>query len=76
MGQVTIYLDKQSETILRKKAKRSNMSLSKWVAKVLKEKTNNLWSNEIKGLAGAWPDFEETQQLRNFISNDVKREDI
>lgn len=38
MGQVTIYLDNEIEAKLKKAAKSSKVSVSKWVGEIIKEK--------------------------------------
>ena len=40
MGQVTIYLDKEIENKLKTAAKSSKLSVSKWVANIIKEKNS------------------------------------
>ena len=38
MSQVTIYLDKDVEVKLKAAAKSNNLSVSKWIAGIIKEK--------------------------------------
>lgn len=53
MGQVTIYLDKETENKLKKAAKSSHISVSKWVAGVIKEKITTEWPQDVIKLAGS-----------------------
>ena len=41
MGQVTIYLNNDIETKMKKAAKSSQLSVSKWVARIIEEKRTN-----------------------------------
>ena len=76
MAHITLYLDNDSEKLLRQKAQRSHMSLSRWAAKVLKEKTRGEWSEEVNRLAGAWQDLDSARQMRTFPVADVPREEL
>ena len=62
MSQVTIYLDKHTETEMRSAAKAMNMSQSKWVAQVIEEKLAAQWPESIKQMAGAWSDFPTAEE--------------
>jgi len=73
MGQVTIYLDKQTEELMRIAAKSSGVSQSKWIANVIREKANNEWPTEIISLAGAWADFPTADEIRKGQGKDSKR---
>jgi hypothetical protein len=74
MGQVTIYLDDDAEAQLRKAAKASGVPVSRWVARLIREKTANEWPEEVKALAGAWSDFPSGDDLRNQQGEDLPRE--
>ncbi len=47
MGQVTIYLDSETETKMINVVKKSGLSKSKWIAGLIKEKTTNTWPESI-----------------------------
>lgn len=75
MGQVTIYLDPDTEAKMRAAAKSTGMSQSKWVAKLIQEKTANSWPNFVHELAGAWgDDMPSTEEIRENIGQDIPRE--
>ncbi len=77
MAQVTIYLDSTVESKLREAAKSSQLSVSKWVAKVIEEKVTTQWSPEVVGLAGSWQDdFPTLETIRTGMQGDSKREDL
>ncbi|NLV24438.1 MAG: CopG family transcriptional regulator [Deltaproteobacteria bacterium] len=56
MGQVTIYLDPETEKKMHEAAKRSGLSQSKWIATLIREKTAATWPSSIAALAGSWQD--------------------
>ena len=65
MEQVTIYLDKKTEMKMKKAARASRLSVSEWVAKIIKEKTATEWPQDIVNLAGSWgDDIPELEELR------------
>jgi hypothetical protein len=77
MGQVTIYLDNEIEKKLKKAAKASRKSVSKWVAAIISEKVSNEWPRDVAKLAGSWKtDFPSLNEIRSTDGVDVKREDF
>ena len=76
MSQVTIYLEKDLAKRLRTAAKDADKSQSRWLAELIREKLDNQWPAEVAGLAGAWDDFPEAEQLRQGIGRDVEREEL
>jgi predicted transcriptional regulator len=77
MGQVTIYLDNEIENKLKKAAKASKQSVSKWVAAIINEKVSTEWPENIADLAGSWKtDFPSLDEIRSTQGIDAKREDF
>lgn len=74
MGQVTIYLDKETERKMSNIVKKSGTSKSKWIAKLIQEKTSRTWPESIYKLAGAWNDFPNVEEIRNDMGVDAERE--
>lgn len=75
MGQVTIYLDNNVETKMKKTAKSEHLSVSKWVARIIEEKIETEWPQDIVKLAGSWEDdFPTIEELRLNPSLDNPRE--
>lgn len=74
MGQVTIYVDDDSEQRLKAAAKSAGMSVSRWVSKALQEKSRTEWPESVRGLAGAWPDLQDLAEIRSGYGQDKKRE--
>jgi len=77
MGQVTIYLDSEIENKLKKAAKTSKTSVSKWVASLIQEKVSTEWPENIVNLAGSWKDdFPSLSEIRATQGVDIKREEF
>jgi len=74
MGQVTIYLDRETEQRMKRAAKSNRMSVSKWVASAIQEKMDSQWPPEIQRLAGAWRDFPSLDEIRAGAGTDIARE--
>jgi len=74
MGQVTIYLDEQTETKMNAAVKASGISKSKWIAHVIREKAGTEWPEHVTELAGAWSDFPDLDSIRETTAVDTKRE--
>ncbi|MFO7802190.1 MAG: CopG family transcriptional regulator [Desulfovermiculus sp.] len=51
MGQVTIYLDPETERKLQAFLEGRKISKSKWISSLIKEKTSAEWPERIKRLA-------------------------
>lgn len=73
MGQVTIYLDPVHEKLLRQAAQAAGLSVSRWLANLVAEKTRAEWPEEVQALAGAWEDFPDADDLRARRVRDRKR---
>ena len=76
MGQITIYLDSETEKKMINTIKKSGKSKSKWIADLIREKTASSWPENIINLAGAWSDLPTAEEIRKKMGRDVKRESI
>ncbi len=74
MGQVTIYIDAETEKKMIASAKAAKISKSKWITEVIKEKVAAEWPASVVSLAGAWDDFPSLEDIRVGTGNDVERE--
>ena len=59
MPSVTVHLDEETARRLREEAQRAGMLLSRYLALRLRRQV--AWSEEVKALAGAWPDFPDPE---------------
>ena len=73
MAQVTIYLDGATERRVRAAARKSRVSVSRWVAELVESRTRTDWPPEARRLAGAWPDFPDLQEIRRVSGRGQSR---
>ena len=73
MGQVTIYLDDETEKTVRTAAESDGLSVSKWIAQRIQKNARSEWPPSVRKLAGAWPDLPSAEQIRIRSAKDVKR---
>lgn len=76
MGQVTIYLDAETEARLNAIVKASQSSKSKWIADLIREKAATSWPKNIAELAGAWKDLPTAEEIRKTMGQDAVRESL
>ena len=76
MGQVTIYLEDEIEAKMAEAAKKSHLSKSKWVSRLIAAEVSNKWPNSIKELAGSWDDFPSLDEIRKGLGQDIGRVDL
>jgi len=76
MGQVTIYLDDETEQKMVANARAMNLSKSKWIASVIREKLVDEWPATVRELAGSWQDFPSLNERRASGGTDVERESL
>ena len=78
MAQVTIYLDNETERLVRQHVKSARVSTSKWVAEAIRRRSVSEWPADILALFGSWKDkdFRDAARLRKGYRSDVKREKL
>jgi hypothetical protein len=76
MGQITIYLDTETEEKMRVITKSMQLSQSKWIASLIKEKIRNDWPKSVTELAGSWKDIPTAEEIRGIEGTDVIREEF
>lgn len=76
MGQVTIYLDNETERKLNAIIGDSKISKSKWISDLIRAKTATSWPQSIIDLAGAWKDLPLAENLRENMGRDTEREPL
>jgi hypothetical protein len=52
------------------------MSLSRWVAEVLRARASSDWSPEVRASFGTWVDFPELEALRSDQGTDLPRDPL
>ena len=77
MGQVTIYLDKETEDKLKKAAKSSRISVSRLVADMIRKHIKTEWPQHVIDLVGSWKGhFPSAEELRSQSGKDSPREEL
>lgn len=76
MGQVTIYLDSETEEKMRAFVKSKQLSQSKWIANLIREKLQSEWPDSIVALSGSWDDFPSLEEIRAELGQDSAREQM
>jgi hypothetical protein len=76
MSHITLYLDRETESIVRAAARGSRVSVSKWVASAVKRVARRTWPDDVRRMAGTWSDFPSAEELRNSLAEDHLREKI
>ncbi len=76
MPQVTIYLDEETDALVRAAVRASGLSKSKWIAETLRTRVRGEWPPSVAALAGAWPDFPSAERLRRRRAKDASREPL
>jgi hypothetical protein len=64
MGQITIYLDDETSALVKAGVKASGVSQSQWIAEAVRQRARGEWPASVRALAGAWPDFPTTEEIR------------
>ena len=70
MAQVTIYLDHGAEKQLSAAARKAGVPVSRWVSELIENRTLTDWPAEARELAGSWPDFPDSEEIRPVGAND------
>jgi hypothetical protein len=76
MGQVTIYIDDETERKLLNMIDKSGLSKSKWIAELIREKASTTWPENVVKLAGAWRDLPTAEEIRKELVKDSDRESL
>jgi hypothetical protein len=74
VAQVTLYLDEETKERVRKAARAAGVSQSRWLAELVRRGAAEQWPAEVRELAGAWPEFPGSAELRRGPARDVRRE--
>jgi len=78
MGQVTIYLDDQTETLMKRHVRKSGDSASRWIAEAVRRRVASEWPSDVLELLGSWKadDFPDAAELRKGYGEDARRENF
>ncbi len=77
MGQVTIYLDNELENKMKSAARAGHVSVSRWIAYLIRQKISTEWPQDVIALAGCWKeDFPTLEEIRSSDATDSLREEM
>lgn len=76
MAQVTIYLDPDTAAKAKAAAKEAGLSQSRWIAQLIHQQATNQWPRTIRRLAGSWPEFPGSAEIRSSLGLDVPRQPV
>ena len=76
MGQVTLYMDEDTLGRMRAAAEAAGMSMSAWLAQLVRERTRTEWPRDVAALAGAWRSMPIAEELRGDQPPDIARETL
>ena len=74
MAQVTIYLDGDTEGKMLKYLEVAEVSKSKWITDLIRDKLNTDWPADFTELAGSITDFPSVDDIRVGEGTDLSRE--
>ncbi len=76
MAQVTLYMDDDTLDRMRAAARTAGVSMSAWLAELVRERTRTEWPREVAALAGAWRDLPSAEDLRAGTPPDAPRDSL
>lgn len=77
MAQVTIYMDNSLEEKVKKLAKSTGTSISKFISNILEQKVKTSWDDSVRELSGSWSDDTAfNEDIKIYKATDVKREEL
>jgi hypothetical protein len=76
MGQITIYLDDETERKMKRMVQSSHTSQSRWVAELIKERLREQWPESVRRIPGSWKDAPTAEELREGLGADHSREEL
>ncbi len=76
MSQITLYLDDETAARMKAAAAAAGLSQSRWVARLIQQKTAARWPDSVASLAGAWSDLPAPETLRESTGDDAPREKL
>lgn len=72
--QIMLYLDEETERLMRQVAEREGLPYSRWVAGLIRAAARNRWPEEFLQLSGSFSDAPLAEETRAFDTPDLPRE--
>lgn len=73
MSQVMMYLDEETEQMMRAAARRAGLPYSRWVAGLIRAAARTTWPEDFLNLAGSLPDAPLAPDIRATDAADLPR---
>jgi hypothetical protein len=67
-------MDEDTPARVRAAAAAADVSMSAWLAQLVRERTRTEWPREVAALAGAWRSLPTAEELRREHPADIARE--
>ncbi|MFW6344214.1 MAG: CopG family transcriptional regulator [Sediminispirochaetaceae bacterium] len=76
MGQITIYLDDETERKMKRVVRAQHVSQSRWVAELIRSRLRERWPESVREIPGSWKDAPTAEELRGDLGADYTREEL
>ncbi len=76
MSQLTIYIDDETEAGTRAAARAAGVSVSRWIADVLRSRVGAAWPADIAAFAGSWRPQDDGPDRDAAKGGDLAREPL
>lgn len=76
MAQITIYLDDDTSRRAREAAATAGVSVSRWIAEMIRHHSVSEWPAGVAALAGSWSEIPTADELRLHPPDDLPRESL
>jgi hypothetical protein len=76
VGQITIYLDDETERKMKRTVEAQHISQSKWIARLIRDRLREEWPDSVREIPGSWKDAPSAEELRNGLGPDAEREEL
>lgn len=76
MSQMTIYLDNELEIKVKQNVTKMGLSMSQFVAGLIRKELSDEWAPKIRELGGSWVNFPSIEEIRCNQTADTLRENF
>jgi hypothetical protein len=76
MGQITIYLDDDTERKLKRILQSKHISQSRFIAELIRKRVREEWPDSVREIPGSWQDAPSAEELREDTGADYTRKDL
>jgi hypothetical protein len=76
MGQITIYLDDETERKMKRIVQSKQISQSRWIAGLIKQRLREEWPESVREIPGSWKDAPSAEELRRGLGVDYTRKEL